>query len=304
MQRLDREAGGPTQPLQTIGPPRLQPPVAEASGLRRLPQRLLGIALAVVLVALFFAISAAQVTGPTAGQRIQARAVMSLTELDDLLPRVYPTWRQEALTIAAPSLPVPTLPIPVAVPTADVLGLPLTELRSLVLTAAADQVYHEGLGVMATEETTQVGSFSPAGVVRRGLGLISDEMHDTFRLMALASTIVAAAVTALLLLLGRGLERLLVLGAAVLAAALPSLAAVAVLRFVLDRLADGQGDAFALALLNLGRDIMGIPIRNYVVFSLLGLALIAAAILLSRVQAAVERRWPPQPAVGEGDGIP
>lgn len=293
----------PPQSGRSLGPLRSPSPLAKAARLGSAPQRFLGLVLALALVALFFAISAAQVTAPTAGRRIQERTVVILTEVDDLLPRVYPAWQEEARASDRPELPVPAFPIEVRVPTAAVLSLPLPELRTLVVSQAGERLYREGLGVLAVEGTPRVEGLSPPGMVHRGLGLISDEMHQVFRAMAVAAGVVVAALAALLLVRS-GMGGLLTVGVAVLGAAVPSLLAAAILRFLLGALADGQGDPFAFALLDLGEEIMGLPVRNYIAFSLLGLALVLIALVISRVEAMVRRFPAGSAAAGEGEGMP
>ena len=82
---------------------------------------------------------------------------------------------------------------------------------------------------------------------------------------------VAGLAAALAMTLGSWCSRLLVLGSAVFAGALPSLAAAVAIRFAF-KTAQSDADSFADTMLDLGVDAMWIPIRTYLALTVLGMA--------------------------------
>ena len=76
-------------------------------------QWLSGILLALCLMALFFAINVYQLTDADTAQRILARAVATLTEIDALLPAIRADLTESVQTGDSPTVTVPLFPIPV-----------------------------------------------------------------------------------------------------------------------------------------------------------------------------------------------
>ena len=263
----------------------MRPPAGDELRLGESPGWLLGAILAVAFAAFFFSFSAAQITGPTAGKRIQARAVALVTDVDELLPAIYPEWKEEALTASGASLPVPYFPLPVRLDKRDITGLPIEDLRGLVLAGAGDRVYNQGWEALAVEGASQPGRFSPGGLVRGGLGLVSDEMYALFRLLTIFFALGALALTIVVVKRRNASEGIAVFGVAALSAALASLVAALLFMFILRSLSDGQEDVFASGLFDLGGDIIGIPIRNNVIFFISALAVIAISTALARIGA-------------------
>ncbi len=246
-------------------------------------------ALAVALIPFLFAISAVQITGPETGPEIQSQAANILLEVDTLLSGVHTQWQEEALSSEEPALPMPALPVEVSVAREDIVNLPIEDLQALVVDRAGERVYEDGFDILAESGGTEPGSLSSAGLVRTGMGLISQDMHRFFLVIAVVSGIVVAGLVLLLLVSSKGLRSLFSIGVALLAAALPLLLAGLLVRLILGWLSEGQDDVFASSLFELGEDIMMIPIRNDLVFSLLGLALIATAVLVGRTRDGSKR---------------
>lgn len=248
------------------------------------PHRRYAVALAVFLIPFLFSFSAAQVTAPGTGQRIQSQAANILLEVDSLMPNIYEQWREEALTTDQSSLAVPGLPLEVQVPTDDIVNSPIEDLQAQVIDEAGAQVYSDGFDVLADNDNAGASDISSAGLMRRGMGLISEGTHTIFKFIAIVTGIICAIFVGMILLVGRNLSRLFSIGGALLAAALPLLLLATFVRFILGKLAGGQDDVFAAALLRLGEDIMMIPIRNDIIFSVLGFALMVIALVFGKRQ--------------------
>lgn len=268
-----------------------------ASLLRVASQWLLGVILAVVLAALFLAIVAVQLTSEGTGQRIIRRAVAVTTEIDAVLPDIQSGLRNAARESQTEQVRVPDFPIPVDLPRDEALQLQGDELRARLLQEAARRLYEDGTSAWAAadpEADQEIETISTVGAIRRGLGLVTDTNHTRFVIAASVLGVLAATLALMLLLSARSYTRLIALGAATLAAALPSLAAAIAIRFGF-RTAEEEADPFVTGLLNLGVDAMWVPIRNYLALSTLGFAVIAVAAVAFWWQA---RRAPqPPPSV-------
>jgi hypothetical protein len=249
----------------------------------------LAVVLAIALIPFLFAISAVQITSPGTGQEIQAEAANILLEVDTLLSGVHTQWQEEARSSEEQALPMPALPIEVSVAREDVVNLPMEDLQALVIDRTGERVYEDGFDVLAEGSGGQASNLSSAGLVRTGMSLISEDMHRFFFVVAVISGLIVAGLVLLLLVSGKGLQSLFSIGVALLASALSLLLAALLVRFVLSRLSAGQDDMFVSSLFELGEDIMMIPIRNDLVFSLLGLALMATAMLVGRTQGGSRR---------------
>lgn len=249
--------------------------------LRLASQWLIGIALAVVLTALFLAIAAAQVTSGDTGQRILRRAVAATTDIDAILPGIEAGLHKAAQGTTADTVRAPDFPIPVDLTRGEALGLQGDELRARLLDEAARQLYDDGMSVWAQadpEAEQSIETISTTGAFRRGLGIITDDNHTRIVIAAFVLAFLAVALTVVLLSAVRpAYSRLLALGAAVAGAALPSLAAAVAVRFGL-RTAEREADPFVEALLKLGVDTMWVPLRNYLALSTLGFAVILLAV--------------------------
>ena len=266
----------------------------EAAPLLRITsQWLLGVILAVVLIALFLAIVAVQLTSAGAGQRILRRAVAVTTEIDAILPNIETSLQQAATDSVAKEIRVPDFPIPVDLTRAEARQIKGDELRARILGEAARRLYQDGMSSWAAgdpEADQDIEPISTAGALQRGLGLITTENHGRIVIAASVLGFLAVILTLALLSTVKSYVRLIALGATTLAAALPSLAAAIAVRFVL-RTAEDEADPFVAGLLDLGVDAMWVPIRDYLALSALGFSVIAVGAFSLWWQA---RRGTPQ----------
>ena len=232
-----------------------------------------GVLLALVLAAFFFSLVAAQLTSTGTGQRIQRRAVVALTDIDSLLPTIEQQLHQSAMASNESMVRVPEFPVVVDLPRDQALSLGGQNLRNRLLDEASRRLYSDGMSAWTgadPEAQQNVSRLSTAGAVHRSLGLVRHRWHTLFVVSAVFFGIVSLVLAAGLMIgLPSGFARLLALGAAVSAAAIPSLAAAVALRFAL-RTAASDADAFEHRLLDLGVDTMWLPIRDYLAISVIG----------------------------------
>lgn len=262
---------------------------------RAASQWLVGVLLALALMGLFVTIIALQLTSAGTGQRILGRAVAVLTDIDALLPKLQDDLREVADTAAGDTVRVPGFPIPVELTRQEAATIEGEELRQRLLDESARQVYEEGMDVLAAADpdaNRDVELLSTAGAIDRGLGLISESRHTGFQIAAVVLGLISVLLAALLMVTVRSYGRLVAMGAAVLGAALPSLAAAVAIRFGF-RAAQEEADPFVNDLLQLGVDAMWVPVRNYIALAALGAALLVLGLGLIWSSA----RWAGQTSV-------
>jgi hypothetical protein len=245
------------------------------------------------MLTLFLAmLAAAQLTVEGAGERIHRRAVATLTDVDRILPEIESQLDSAVEEGQTPAGRVPGFPIPVELTNEEARTLRGAALREHLLSGSARLLYKEGMSVWADGEPSgeqQISRVSTAGAIHRSLGLVRDSAHTVF--------VVSAGFLGLMcLLLAAGLAltirpnyaRLIVMGAVVLAASLPSLAAVVAIRFALKG-AQNEADAFTNGMLALGIDAVWAPLRNYLWLSGLGSFMLLAGGLSMWLDSRINR---------------
>ena len=258
-----------------------------SSFLRIVSQWLLGAILAALLAGLFLAIVAVQLTSAGAGQRILRRAVAVMADIDTVLPSIQINLRQAAKDSPAARVSVPNFPIPIELPRGEALEIEEENLRAVLLDEGARRLYQDGMSAWAAadpEADQDIEAISTTGALHRGLSLISEANHRRIVIAASVLGFLAVVLALMLLATVRSYARFLVLGATVVAAALPFLAAAIAFRFGL-RTAEEEADPFVTGLLDLGVDAMWVPIRDYLALSALGFGVVALGAVLLWWQA-------------------
>ena len=255
--------------------------------LRAALQWLSGILLALCLMALFFAINAYQLTDADTAQRILARAVATLTEIDALLPAIRADLTETVQTGDSPTVTVPLFPVPVELTREEAIAISTPELRSRLLDTAAEKAYRDGMSVFALSDPQakqDIDPLSPEGGVKRGLGFLSDNSHSALRIAIWVLGGLSVVLGALVLLSTKGLGRVTALGACLLGAAVPSLVAAVGIRWGFRSTAEDQNDYLLAQLLSLGNDAAWLPLRNYTILCLLGLGVVVVGLILVLVE--------------------
>jgi len=251
--------------------------------LRAALQWLSGILLALCLMALFFAINAYQLTDADTAQRVLARAVATLTEIDALLPAIRADLTESLQTGDSPTVTVPLFPVPVELTREEATAISTGELRSRLLDTAAERAYHDGMSVFALgdpQAKQDIDPLSPEGGVKRGLGFLSDNTHSALRIAIWVLGGLSVVMGVLVLLSTKGLGRVTALGACLLGAAVPSLVVAVGIRWGFRSTAEDQDDYLLAQLLSLGNDAAWLPLRNYTILCLLGLGVVVVGLAL------------------------
>ena len=270
--------------------------------LRGALQWLFGILLALSLIALFLVINAVQLTSSDTAQRILSRATADLTEIDALLPTIQADLAEAAEDSEEATVTVPHFPLPVELPREEAATISTAELRSLLLSEAAEAIYKEGMSVWALadpEAEQNIDVISPEGGVHRGLGALSDDNHQALCIAAVVLGFLSLALAGMVLVAFQGMGRVVALGSALLGAAVPSLLAAVAVRFAFRTASEDQEDYMLTRLLDLGNDASWLALRNYTILTLVGLGVVLVGLILVLLEMR-QRQLAAAPAVDNG----
>lgn len=265
-------------------------------------QWLFGTLLALSLIGFFLAVNGVQLTSSGTGQRILSRATADLTEIDALLPTIQADLREAAQASEEDTVTVPHFPLAVELPREEAATISTAELRSRLLSEAAEAIYKEGMSVWALadpEAEQDIDILSPEGGVHRGLGFLSDDNHQALRIAAIVLALISLALAGLVFISTQGMGRLVALGAALLGAAVPSLVGAVAVRFAFRTASEDQDDYLLMRLLDLGNDVAWLTLRNYTILTLVGLGLVLVGLALVLLEMR-QRAAPAAPAVDNG----
>ena len=272
--------------------------------LRAALQWLSGILFALCLMALFVIVNAYQLTNADTAQRILARAVATITEIDALLPAIREDLTESLQSSDSPTVTVPLFPVPVELTRDEATAISTPELRSRLLDTAAERAYREGMSVFALgdpQAKQHIDPISPEGGVRRGLGFLSDNNHSALRIALFVLGGLSVVTGALVLLSTKGLGRVTALGACLLGAAVPSLVVAVGIRWGFRSTAEDQDDYLLARLLSLGNDVTWLPLRNYTILCLLGVGIVLVGLTLVLLETR-QRTMRSTAAVDNGGG--
>ena len=249
--------------------------------------------LASFAIALVLAWTAIQVTGEETGRRVIQRSLLPITEIDDVLDAEYGALVAEARLNPDPAtiLFVPSYPIEIPIATQDFATMSREELRAFLLGESADRLYQQGVSAFQRESSgfSGGGMLSARGVLRLTVGQITSDSHQIAQIVGVLLLFITAVLVLAVVLLSDGFQRIRNVGFAAAIGMIPMTMAVVGVRFAFRTAADDAGDPFSEALFDVSVDLMWIPIRNFIIFSVLGLLLLGLGILLELWQDRVDR---------------
>lgn len=242
---------------------------------------------AIVLLACFviltiLAWSAIQISDRDNAERILKRTLAPLTEIDDLLAREYAGLIEEARQGEAATLEVPGYPLPIAIPASQLAGMTRAEVRAYLLDQSAQRLYADGVSAFQREQSAGGGNglFSAEGAMRRTVGQLTQDTHQIAQIVGGLLAFVTALLVVGVFGSTQGFARMRHLGLAITIGTAPMVVAVVGVRFALRNLAEETEDPFNAELLTIGVQVLWIPIRNFVIFAILGLVILALGILM------------------------
>ena len=262
-----------------------QPASPQPDGSRRILAVLLGLS----LVAFISMLSLAQATSASAGNRTLARTAATITDVDAALPGIEAALRESASEDTQDPVTVPNYPIRVMIPRDEARTLSSAELRDRILTTSGDALYNDGVSVWADgdpEASQQIGRGSTAGAVQLGTGIVGDTQHDVFLVLAIVAGVATLVFAAALTTRMSALRRLVALGGVIVASAGPALLVALVVGVVLSSFG---GNRFTDDLLDIVVDAQSVAVRNFIIVSLLGLAVAAVGFVGTSMATRAEQ---------------
>ncbi len=238
--------------------------------------------LAVSVFVLVFSVSCRQVTGQAAARNILEAGVVNLTDLDQLLADEGPELRQAALESTDQVVTFPDYPLDIVLTRDEVLKSSDAELRTIILERSSALIYVDGVSAFDRTGSGSVRRFSLQGVLELAVGQVSSENHSRatfFALVSLAGCVLAGVATAAT---GQGWGRMRGVGMAMGAGAVPVILLFFVARLAVN--AVGAGDPFEENLRDTASAALTAPIRNGLIVLGAGVAVVVAAVVLSRVE--------------------
>lgn len=231
------------------------------------------------------AISTRQVTAPSRATNVLRAGIATTTEIDLLLDENLDEMkRSAAASSSSETWAVPGFPIDVILTPTEVTDLEQPELRALILDRSAALVYDQGLDAFDSTGEQSIGLFSAQWMMDLMIGQLSSSNHSRANFAAFFFGAAAMIASVLILLFSgtfSGFRRLGagVAGGAVLGLILTGLAWLTAGQF-------GGNDPFMTDLREIVRTVLSVPLRNFLVVTVLGVFVFALGSLL----AAVARR--------------
>ncbi len=246
--------------------------------LRHEVSRWMGVAgLALVTGLLILAWSAVQLTERARATQVLAETLAPLSDIDRLLERDYETLQAAAQESDGTSVIVRSYPLGVAIPAAELSEMSAAQVRAWVLSASAERIYDTGMGTFAREDGVRGSFFSPRGVFELTAGQLTARNHTIAIIVSVLLALFFVPMVVRTLSDGSGGERARNLGAGVLLGGLGLAGALLIGRALL-RGVVGADDVFADALLQIGSDVAGLPVRNGLIFGALGAVVLTGSV--------------------------
>lgn len=242
-----------------------------------------GAAFFLALALLAVALQLFQMSAEGNAKRTLRQSIAALTEVDALVARDYAPMQERAAD-AEPDDPIILREFPIAIDltVADVRGASEAGVRDAVLARAADRMYDDGAGVLRDEDAAggDPGMFTAAGVIKRWLGLLTEDRHTAFGIATFVLAALSAFLAVTLGALCRGGGRIGSVGLVVLLVAVPM-----TLLGWLGTVSSPGGEYVERELLRIGEELARIPIRNGLAMMAFGAALLVAGVVVDRVGA-------------------
>jgi hypothetical protein len=256
-------------------------------------------ALALLVLLLVGAISVRQVTGQARTRHLIEEGVAALTDIDQVILEYRPELQRVAASGTEKSYAIPGYPIDIRFTRDEILSTTDAQFRDLVLQRSSAYIYTNGLDAFDRNGKQSISLFSSQGVLETLVDWLSE---DTNGIASTASIILALLVTVFALaivLRGKGFARVRSLGMAVVIAGLGGYLASTGVGWVLGNI--WGGDPFSDNLHTLITKLTGVPQRNYLITTALGLFLIATGIVCGVASGRLPIGDEPDDAVAEPD---
>ena len=238
--------------------------------------------LAVSIFVLIVSISCRQATAPGQARNILEAGLVSLTDLDQLLADEGPAIRQSALESQDEHFILPGYPLDIVLTREEVISSSDEQLRALILGRSSALLYAQGIEAFDRTGNQDLRRFSVQGILEYGVGQISETNHNRATFIAIVAAVACAASGAIVAASGTGWGRMRGLGFAAIAGAIPVIVAFFLLRLVVGAI--GGDDPFIGGYRDITNAALGVPLRNGLIVLGAGVVVVAAAIVLARIE--------------------
>ena len=227
-------------------------------------------------------LSCRQATAAGPARNVLESGIVTLTDLDQLITDEGPALRKLAAESEDGQVVIPGYPLDVVLTRAEVAESTDAELRTLILERSSALLYARGLGAFDRTGDQSIRRFSIQGILEVGVSQVSQSTHDRASLFAMISLLGCALCGAIVVASGSGWGRMRSLGLAAAAGAIP----VAIMFFFLRLLVAqiGDDDPFVGGYRDITRAVLSVPLRNSMIVLVMGLAIVAASVILSRAE--------------------
>jgi hypothetical protein len=237
--------------------------------------------LALSVVALLGAISLAQITEEAPAKRSLARSIAILSEVDAFLDDNVEALRTEAEASGGGTVEVAGFPVAVTLSSGDVLNNDDADIRAIILSRAATQMYDDGSSAFREQGDGETSTISTQRAIELWMKLVQPGPHDAF-VVAAAVLAGITAVLAFVVLLTSPLHRGLVrAGLSVASGGLAVAGASGIIMLLLELASGGLDDYMRSEFAGVLADAAWAPLRNGLIALGGGVALAALGLVLA-----------------------
>lgn len=249
----------------------------------------LAVMLAVSVFFLVLSLSARQATQPGTGQHVIQSGIASLTDIDRLFAEDGDALRRLAENTDTGAFAIPGYPLDIRVTREEAATLTNDQLRDLVLSRSSAVVYTQGLSAFDRTGSASISRFSSQGALKTMVGELSESTNHKATIATLFFAVLVAIFAVALLAANTGWSRLRSVGLATLLGAVPGLIIFAFAWFVASRI--GGSDPFVQDIRSIARSVLFVPVRNFLVVSILGTFITLLSVVLGVVSGRLEDHY-------------
>jgi hypothetical protein len=250
--------------------------------------RLAALLLVLSALAMLGAFTLAQVTTRDSARRILIHAIPDITDFDHSFDAHYTELVSAASAPGAVNgVSLPTYPIKVDLKPSEILNHSPAEVRQTLLTRASDSVYDHGIGAFSPNgKPVKLGSatlFSAPWSFKTALSLLNPSFHRRLISVAKVSLGAVLVLSALVFLLSRDYNRIVLYSMALLLAAIPGLLAAGLAWLLVQVFFGSSSDPLISGTSDLARDVAWFGVLSYLVYAGLAVALFILGMLAERI---------------------
>lgn len=243
---------------------------------------IVALALFFSLFAFFAAVQLFQLTTEGAAERTLQRSLAAVSEIDVLLDRHYDDLRERADAVGPDeTLELQDYPVLVPLTAAEVQSLSREELRTVLIDRGAARLYADGTNALRDDASTgDPGTFTVGGSVDLALDLLREDIHNAALVLMIVLGAISLVLTALLVGATRNFGRVVAVGAVAFAASFALLLLALLSRFSLR--ADGETEYVRAQVLDIGREVVWLPVQNAAILTLAFAIVVATGIIAAK----------------------